>query len=209
MKVILTCTAIFGVMCISTAGCGSNGNPLEVESPEPASEPPIPTFTPTPNVTPILGTWLLQQSTHRINDDIKFHDYGDMPWAYLTFKQNRTFEAIFIWQIQEVTSMFYLAWKGLQHIEEISITFRGEYQIGVNQSGADQLWLDLLTAEVKPKEAPEIDSDFENPIFYLVGNVGATRLWNYSSAEDGSQLELGFRDGQLSVAYDYRRIKIR
>ena len=64
-------------MCISTAGCGSNGNPLEVETPEPATEPPIPTFTPTPNDTPILGTWLLQQSTHRFNDNIKFYDYGD------------------------------------------------------------------------------------------------------------------------------------
>ena len=208
MKFFLTCTAILGVMCIFTTGCGSNGNPLEVESPEPASDPQIPTFTPTPNVTPILGTWLLQRSTHRINDEIKFRDYADMPWAYLTFKQNRTFQAIFIWPIQEFTSISYLAWKGLRHIEEITITFRGEFQIGVNQSGADQLWLNLLTAEVKPNDAAELDSDFENPIFYLVGNVGATRLWNYSSAEDGSQLELGFRDGQLSVAYDYRRIKI-
>ena len=209
MKVFLTCTAILGVMCISMAGCGSNGNPLEMETQEPATEPPIPTFTPTPNVAPILGTWLLQQSTHRFNDDIKFHDYGDTSSAYLTFKQNRTFEAIFIRPIQKVTRISSLAWKGLQHIEEITITFRGEYQIGVNQSGADQLWLNLLTAEVKPKEAPEVDSDYANPIFYLVGNVGANRLWNYSSAEDGSQLELGFRDGQLSVAYDYRRIKIR
>ena len=61
-------------------------------------------------------------------------------------------------------------------------------------------------ATVQPKKAPEIDSDFEDPtvFFFYVDETGRA---DYSLSDDGDQLELGSKRGNVSTKLILHRIK--
>ena len=81
------------------------------------------------------------------------------------------------------------------------ITFWGKYEID-----GKQLWFDVDRATVEPKEAPEIDSDFEDPMvfFFWVDKTGRVP---YSLSDDGDRLELETERGKESAKLIWHRIK--
>ena len=206
MRIMLTWRLMFGVIFVVIIGCGSDEDLFKEETPDPSTEIPVTQFEPITDITPILGTWRLKSVVYVFGDE-KTRQDADTVAFYLTFKPDHTFEATHSIPIQMVTSAAILASKGLQHIfrhtKEILLTFQGEYKIGT-----DRLKLRLLSASVTPKEAPEIDSDFENPVFYpLVGYVGDTNEWNYMIADDGSALVFWAEEGGSSAEINYYRPK--
>ena len=203
---MLTWRIIIGMMLVTIVACGGNEDPLKEEMPDPSTATSEPHFTPITDITLILGTWRLK-SIVTFSDDGKTRQDADAVAFDLTFKPDGTFEATHSVPIQMVTNAAILASKGLQHIlqhvKEIVLTFQGEYEISVNQ-----IKLTLLSADVAPIEAPEIDSDFENPMFYpLVRQVGDTRELNYTVAEDDSTLVFWAEIGRFSTEINYRRLK--
>ena len=196
MKATLTLTTILGVTAALIVGCGNTDNPIGEETPEPPAEPP------TQIVSPILGDW-------RLLDIISFKDGVETNRIdskvgtsfILTFAPDGIFDVVIRIPIANVTSLHLLEWLELEHIQEIVVTHRGNFHIGVNQ-----LRLNLIVTSVKPKEAPKIDSDFENPIFwYDLGNPGGPL--DFIHSDDGNHLELRREEGEYMVKFIHQRPK--
>ena len=196
----------FGISLVVIIGCGGNDYPLKEEMPDPSTETSETQFRPVTNITPILGTWVLKSIATFHGDEVVRQESAVFA-IYLTFKPDRTFESTYSRPIKEVTNAATLAEKGLQHIlqhtNDITVTVQGEFEIGINQ-----IRLTFLSASVTPKEAPEIDSDFENPMFFpFIEKVGDSRMLYYTIAEDSSEIVFVAKEGKLSADVIYQRLK--
>ena len=202
MKVRLTWTTTLGLMPVLILGCGSTDNPIREETPEPPTEPRIET------VSPVLGDWRLLEIiwlkvgvlTHHIDSGGWF--YGANP-NILTFAPDGVFDLTNRYPIEEVASLDWLEWLGLEHVQEIVVTHRGKYHIGVNQ-----LRLNLIVTRVEPKEeGPEIRRDLENPVFLYDFSFNDGVPLDYILTDDGNQLELRREEGEYMVKFLHRRPK--
>ena len=128
-------------------------------------------------------------------------DYG--PFALtITFMPGGVFHATYKLPVKKLISLRELKWLGLEHLQDqdIIVTFWGEFQINNNQ-----LWLDLISASAKPREAREIYLDFEEPVLpYHLGNPG---LLDISYGDDDGRLELIRQKGMYMVRFLHRRIE--
>ena len=202
MKMILTWVTILGVMIVFMVGCGSDdspikedNSPIKEEMPQPATEPP------NPDITPILGDWHLQTITFFENGvQTQSMDFSSGLFT-LTFRPDKTFEVINRYPIELVADLEFLKWKELEHIQEIVVTFPGKYRISEKQ-----LWLDVGRARVEPNEAPEIDADFEDPIFFYHIEMKA-RPMDYSLVNDGNGLELVVKEDKNRAEFIHHRLK--
>ena len=97
----------------------------------------------------------------------------------------------------------FLKWKGLEHIQEIVVTFPGRY--GIDEK---QLRFYVDRARVEPKEAPEIDSDFEDPIF-LYHRGRKARPLAYFLINNNNQLELAVEEDKYRVEFIHHRLKLQ
>ena len=206
MQTILTWKLIFGMSLVAIIGCGSDKSPLTEDSPVSSNETIEAQFTPIVDVTPILGTWLLESMIIFNGNEVVQQESAAFPF-YLTFKSDSTLKATYNYPIEEFTNAANLALMGLQDVllrtDKITITVQGEYEIGVNQ-----IRLTFLSASVTPKEAPEIDSDFENPWFFpFIEKVGDSRMLYYTIAEDGSEIVFVAKEGNLRADVIYQRFK--
>ena len=208
MQTILTWKLIFGMSLVVIIGCGSDKNPLTEDTPASSNEVIEPQFTPIADVTPILGTWLFESIASFHGDEVvyQYRESAEFPF-YLAFKSDGTLNATYNFPIKKVTNASNLVEKGLQHIllrtDKITITVQGEYEMGI-----DRIRLTFLAASVTPKEAPEIDSDFENPIFFpFIEKVGDSRMLYYTIAEDGSEIVLVAKEGNLRADVIFQRLK--
>ena len=208
MQTISIWKLIFGISLVVIIGCGSDKNPLTEDTPVSSNEAIEPQFTPIADVTPILGTWLLESITTFHGDEMvyQYQESAEFPY-YLAFKSDGTLNATYNFPIKKVTNASILAEKGLQHIlqhtNDITVTVQGEFEIGINQ-----IRLTFLSASVTPKEAPEIDSDFENPMFFpFIEKVGDSRRLYYTIAEDSSEIVFVAKEGKLSADVIYQRLK--
>ena len=138
MKVILIWTTILGMMVVTTIGCGNDdspmkedNNPIKEDMPQPSTE------APNPYITPILGTWHLQTITGFENDVVNQSMDFSSGLFTLTFKPDKTFKAINRYPIEVVADLEFLKWKGLEHIQEIVVTFPGKYGISEKQLRLD------------------------------------------------------------------------
>ena len=209
MQTILTWKLIFGMSLVVIIGCGSDKNPLTEDTPVSSNEAIDPQFTPIADVTPILGTWLFESIASFHGDEVvyQYRESAVFPF-YLAFKSDGTLNATYNYPIKRVTNASNLAEKGLQHILEhfsdITVTVRGKYELSANQ-----IRMTFLSASVAPKEAPEIDSDFENPIFFpFIEKVGDSRMLYYTIAEDGSEIVLVAKEGNVRADVVFQRLKI-
>ena len=195
MKVILIWTAMLGMMVVVIVGCGSDDSPTKEEMPEPPTEPSI------PYISPILGTWHLK-TVIAFENGVERGQLDLGPFLFtLIFKPDKTFEVIQRFPLEREEYLEILKQKGLEHVQRIIITFWGKFEVDEKQ-----LRLDVDRATVEPKEAPEIDSDFEDPMnfFFWVDETG--RL-NYSLSDDGDHLELEIKQGAERANLIYYRIK--
>lgn len=195
MKVILIWTAMLGMIIVVIVGCGSDDSPIKEEMPQPLTEPSV------PYISPILGTWHLK-TVIAFENGVERQQLGLGPALFtLIFKPDKTFEAIQRFPLTNEVYLEILKQKGLEHVQRIIITFWGKFEIDEKQ-----LLLDVDRAMVEPKEAPEIDSDFEDPMnfFFWVDDTG--RL-NYSLSDDGDHLELEIKQGVERARLIYYRIK--
>lgn len=180
MKVSFSWTTILGVIFFLVIGCGDTDNPVGAEIQEPPAEPP------TNIVSPILGDWQLQAIVV-FKDGVETQRIVDSSVESITLlklEPDGIFEVVSTVPIEDVASLDLLEWLELQHVQEIVVTHRGKYHITSNQ-----IRLNLIVTRVEPKEAPKIDSDFENPIFwYEFGEP--RRPLDYFLTEDGNNLEL-------------------
>lgn len=203
MKVIWIWTTVLGIMLVTLAGCGNTDNPIGQESLKSPSEPRA------PDDSRILGSWLLQETvwfkegveTQRL--DRQQIDYG--PFALtMTFMPDGFFHGTFKVPIEKATDPRWLEWIELEHLQDqdIVVTYRGKYHISDNQ-----LWLNLTSGSARPKEAGDIDSDFEderNLFIYYLGDPG---LLDISFDGDGNQLEFTRQAGIFMVKFLHRRVE--
>lgn len=180
MKVSLSWTTIPAVIFVLVFGCGDTDNPIGAEIQEPPSEPP------THNVSPILGDWQLQAIVV-FKDGVETQRIVGSSVESITLlklEPDGIFEVVSTVPIEDVAGLDLLEWLEMQHVQEIVVTHRGKYHITGNQ-----IRLNLIVTRVNPKEAPKIDSDFENPRFwYEFGEQ--RRPLDYFLTEDGTNLEL-------------------
>ena len=203
MKVIRSRKTIIEILLVVVIGCGSSDNPLREDAQNPSTQAPITEFPPVRSVDQIIGTWLLK-SINVFGDDATARYKIDVISLYLTFKPGGTFQAIHRYPIEIFADENIFELAGLPHLnehKEITVTFNGDYQIVANQ-----LKLTLISAGVEPMEASEIDSDFENPGFLWVGEVGNTGMAAAFLAEKGDKLLLVASDGANSADVIYRRL---
>ncbi len=178
MKVNLIWVTVLGMMLVKMVGCGNTDDPIR-EMPKPLSE------RQGPSDSRVLGDWLLQEAiwlkngveTQRIDYSPFSFSLGLMPDSY--------FFATYKFPIEYLETQRLLESNGWEHLQDqdIVVAFRGKYQTNNNQ-----LRLNLTSASAKPKEAREIDRDFEEPgfIYYL----GEPDLLYYSFSDDGNQLQM-------------------
>ena len=201
IKVILIWTVILGMMVVAVVGCGGDDSPIKEDMTQPAIE------APNPYITPILGTWHLQAMIVFENEVQKQRLNFDLFLATLTFKPDKTFEVIHTYPVEVFADLEFLKSKELEHIQEIVVTFPGRY--GIDEK---QLRFYVDRARVEPKEAPEIDSSFEDPMvlfFYHAGlEVGKdTRSMDYSLVNNGNRLEFVVKKGKHRAEYIHHRLK--
>ena len=176
MILTLTWATILGILLVFIVGCGNTDNPVGERTPEP----------PTQNVSPILGDWQLQAIVV-LKDGVETQRIVGSSVESITLlklQPDGIFEVVSTVPIENVASLDLLEWLELQHVQEIVVTHRGKYHITGNQ-----LRLNLIVTRVKPKEAPKIDSDFENPRFWYEFGEPRSPL-DYFLTEDGNNLEL-------------------
>lgn len=201
MKVTTACASMLGLLFVMILGCESTDSPIGKETQQSPTDPLVPVDA------QILGSWLIEEviwfkegvETQRI--DRQQIDYG-MFALTTTFMPDRLFYATYRHPIEKATDPSWLEWLGLEHLQDqdIIVTFRGKFQINYNQ-----LWLDLTSASAKPKEAGEIDSDFEEPVFaYHLGDPG---LLDISYGDDDGRLELIRQEGIYMVKFLHRRVE--
>ena len=205
MIVRLNWKTILGVISVFVIGCGSTDNPVGEETPELPNEPP------TQVVSPILGDWRLLEiiwfkdgaETQRTGPDFLGWYINKGP-LILTLAPDGIFEAMRRFPIEDVAHISLLESLGLEHIQEIVISYRGKYHIRANQ-----LRLNLIVTRVAPMEAPQIESDFaENSDFLILAydvwyNDGGSL--DYSLSDNGNQLELRREEGEYMVKFIHRR----
>lgn len=181
---VVTCTSIVGLLIVLILGCEGTESPIYTETPKSPTNPLVPVDA------RILGSWLVEEvigfeeGVEIGRFDSQQTDYG--PFALtMTFMPGGVFHATYKLPIKKLVTLRELKWLGLEHLQDQDIiaAFWGEFQINNNQ-----LWLDLISASAKPREAREIYSDFEEPVFtYHLGNPG---LLNISYGDDDGRLEL-------------------
>lgn len=194
MKVILTSAMILTIVSVFTVGC--TDNPVREETPR------LPANPPTQIVSPILGDWHLQSIIGFANGVENFQwDYNSVSIT-LSLMPEGIFDATHRYPIEAVTDVRLRDWLELRQFEEITVTFEGKYRIAINK-----LWLNKLSARVQPKEVPEFDSDFDNPIFWYHGAKPEEGGMNFSLTEDGNQLELSRGEAGYIVKFIHRRLK--
>lgn len=193
MKEISPWKTFLGIMFVFIVGCGSSDNPIGEEITEKPVEPPMQI------VSPILGDWHLQDVT-RLKDGVATQQIDFTPFSFtLTLDPDKIFEIVARFPIEIFANSFIRELNGWQHIQEIVVTHRGKFYIVENR-----LQLNLIATSVKPEEAPDIDSEFENPIFwYNVEDFGGPLI--YSIADDGKELELRREKGRYTVKFFHRR----
>ena len=200
MKVILIWG--LGLAIVTMVGCGNADDPIR-EVPKPPSEPLVPTdlF--------IVGSWQLQEITWFKNGietqriDSRSIGYGLFA-PTITFMPDGLFHATSQFPIEKVTSLSWLEWLGLEHLQDqdIIVTFRGKFQINDNE-----LWLDLTSAIAKPKEAGDIDSDFEDERNLFVYYLGDPGLIDISFDGDDTLLEFTRQEGIYMVKFFHSRVE--
>lgn len=194
MKEISPWKTLLGIVFVFIVGCGSSDNPVGEEISETPVEPPMQI------VSPILGDWHLQDVTW-LNDGVAT---GRLEFTLfsitLTLDPDRIFEIVVRYPIEIFANSFIREQNGWQHIQEIVVTHRGKFYIVENR-----LQLNLIATSVKPEEAPDIDSDFENPIFWYYVEQSRGPL-DYSIADDGKELELRRQKGRYTMKFFHRRL---
>ena len=196
------------MLLVVIIGCGSSDDPLRDEVSAPSTETHVTQFTPIADVTPIVGTWLYESIATFHGDEIVRQESAPSVFPfYLTFKSDGSLKATYNIPIKEFTTAANLAFLGLQDVlkrtDKITITVQGEYEMGVNQ-----IRMTFVSASVTPKEAPQIDSDFENLWFYpFIERVGDTRLLHYFIAEDGSEIVFVAKEGRMRAEFIYQRLE--
>ena len=198
MKVTLIWKVILGMMVVVVVGCGSEDGPIKEEMPQP------PTEAPNPYIAPILGTWHLQTMSAFENGVQKQRLDFNPALITLTFNLDKTFEVIHRYPIEAAVNEI-LRPAEWEDIQEIVVTFPGSY-------GIDEKTLRFYVdrASVEPKDAGEVDSDLEDPIFlyHIELEVGkGTRPMDYSLVNNGNQLELVAKKGKNRAEFIHHRIK--
>ena len=186
---------MLGMIVVVIVGCGRDDSPIKEEMPQPPTEPSI------PYISRILGTWHLK-TVIAFENGVERQQLDLGPALFtLIFKPDKTFKAIQRFPLTNEVYLEILKQKRLEHVQRIIITFWGKFEIDEKQ-----LLLDVDGATVEPKEAPEIDSDFEDPMnfFFWVDDTG--RL-NYSLSDDAGRLELEIKQGVERANLIYYRIK--
>ena len=194
MKVTLVWTVMLGMMVVAVVGCGGDDSPIKEEMPQPAAEPP------NPYIAPILGTWHLQTITWFENNvENQSIDFSSGLFT-LTFKPDKTCEVIYRYPIEEAVNEILrpVEWEDIQ---EIVVTFPGRY--GIDEK---QLRFYVDRARVEPKDAGEVDSDFEDPIFFY-HIEGKARPLDYSLVNNGDQLELVNKKDIYRAEFIHHRLK--
>lgn len=193
MKEISPWKTLLGIVFVFIVGCGSSDNPVGEEISETPVEPPMQI------VSPILGDWHLQDVTW-LKDGVAT---GQLEFTLfsitLTLDPDRIFEIVVRYPIEIFANSFIREQNGWQHIQEIVVTHRGKFYIVENR-----LQLNLMATSVKPVEAPDIDSNFENPIFWYYVEQSRGPL-DYAITDDGKELELRRQEGRYTMKYFHRR----
>ena len=193
MKEISPWTTLLGIMFVFIVGCGSSDNPIGEEMSEKPVEQPMQI------VSPILGDWHLQDVTWlrdgMATQRIEFTAFSSI----LTLDPDGIFEIVVRYPIEIFANSFIRERNDWQHIQEIVVTHRGKFYIVENR-----LQLNLMATSVKPVEAPDIDSDFENPIFWYYVEQSRGPL-DYAITDDGKELELRRQKGRYTMKFFHRR----
>ena len=194
MKVTLIWTVILGMIVVAVVGCGGDDRPIKEEMPQPATE------SSNPYVPLVLGTWHLQTITFFENGvQTQSMDFSLVLFT-VTFKLDKTFEVISKYPIEEAVNEI-LRPAEWEDIQDIVVTFPGRY--GIDEK---QLRFYVDRARVEPKDAGEVDSDFEDPIFfYHIGRKA--RPLAYSLVNNGDQLELVVKEDKNRAEFIHHRIK--
>ena len=178
MKAIRRWATVLGMILVAVVGCGNTDDPIR-DVPKPPSELLV------PSDLSVVGSWQLQGITWLKNGVETQHiDYSSIPYI-LTLEPDGFFVLTYNVPVKMFVDLSWLEGTGLEHLynQDITVTFRGKFQTRNNQ-----LWLNLTSASASPKEAGEIDSDFEEPIFmYHLGEPGPL---DYSFSDDGNQLQM-------------------
>lgn len=203
MKVTTACASMLGLLFVIILGCESTDSPIGKETLQSPTDPLVPVDA------RILGSWRLQETiwlkqgveTQRL--DRQQIDYGPSALT-MTFMPDGFFYGTFKIPIEKATDPSWLEWSGLEHLQDqdIIVTFRGKFQISDNQ-----LWLNLTSGSARPKEAGDIDSDFEgeqNLFIYYLGDPG---LLDISFGGDGNLLEFTRQAGIFMVKFLHRRVE--
>ena len=203
MKVIWIWTTVLGIMLVAMAGCGNTDDPIRQESSSFSSEPRL---TSDPR---IFGSWHLQETvwfkegveTQRY--DRQQIDYGPLAMT-MTFTPDGYFYGSFAIPVDKATDPRWLESIELEHLQDqdITVTYRGKYHISDNQ-----LWLNLTSGSAHPKEAGDIDSDFEdeqNLFIYYLGDPG---LLDFSFDDDNNLLEFTRQEGIYMVKFLHSRVE--
>ena len=203
MKVAWIRTTALGIMLVAMAGCGDTDNPIGQKSSKSPSEPRA------PDDPRILGSWHLQETVW-FKDGVESQRIDSRSIGYglfaptITFMPDGLFHATSQFPIEKVTTLSWLEWLGLEHLQDqdIIVTFRGKFQINDNE-----LWLDLTSAIAKPKEAGDIDSDFENERNLFIYYLGDPGLLDISFDDDNNLLEFTRQEGIYMVKFLHSRVE--
>lgn len=197
--VLFPLIAVFGILLVVVIGCGSTDDPIE-DGPIPSPRAPITLYSPVQNVDQILGTWLLKSFTIFNEDAVERLNVINWVSFWLMFKPEGVFQATHRYPIEFFADNELLTLKELQHIKKITVTFQGEYE-----TVANQLRLNVMSSEVRPMQAAELDSDFESPSFLWVGETGNTAVAEIFLAGDGDKLLIVANDGTVRGKLIYQR----
>ena len=203
MKVIWIWTTVLGIMLVAMAGCGNTDDPIGQESLKSPSEPRA------PDDPRILGSWHLQETVwfkegvETLRFDRQQVDYGPSALT-MTFTSDGYFYGTFKHPIEKTADPRWLEWIELEHLqdEDIVVTYRGKFYISDNQ-----LWLNLTSGSARPKEAGDIDSDYEderNLFIYYLGDPG---LLDISFRDDDNLLEFTRQEGIYMVKFLHSRVE--
>ena len=201
MKVILSRKTIIGILLVAVIGCGSTDDLIKEDG---SNSSPKVSITESPEVLiveQILGTWLLE-SLHLFSGHSGVWHSADLVTFYLTFKPDGTFQATHKYPIGFIADRELLAEKGLQHVKEVIVTILGDYEIAANQ-----LTIHVLSSHVNPMQAAELDSDFENPGFLWVEEVGDSGNAEVYLGENDGILVFLVKDGKLIGEIIYERLQ--
>ena len=200
MKIIFSRKTISGILLLVVVGCGSTDDLIKEDGSNSSPDASITENSVVLNVEQILGTWLLE-SLHLFSGHGGVWHSADSVSLYLTFKPDGTFQATHKYPIGFIADRELLAEKGLQHVKEVIVTILGDYKIAANQ-----LTIHVLSSDVNPTQAAELDSDFENPGFLWVEEVGNTGKAEVFLGENDDILVFRVKDGEITAEIIYYRL---